>query len=89
MCVCVFRTQAAAEVRPAGAEEEQEERLLQGARNRQERHRRRDQEGLPQASPHAPSGYAHSYCAPLGLEVRFKGQGLWIWVKELEPGVEL
>lgn len=49
-----FRSQASAEDGTAGAEEEQEERLLQGAGGRQERHRGRDQKGLSQTGPHAP-----------------------------------
>lgn len=48
-----YRTQASAKERTAGAEEEQKERLLQGAGNRQERHRGRDQESVPQTGPHA------------------------------------
>lgn len=58
--VCFFprfnpsRSQASAEDSTAGAEEEQEERLLQGAGCRQERHRGRDQKGLSQTGPHAP-----------------------------------
>lgn len=52
-----FRTQAAAKDGAAGAEEEQEERLLQGAGRLQERHGGRDQESVPQESPHASPRY--------------------------------
>lgn len=54
--ICPSRTQTPAEDGAAGAEEEQEERLLQSFGSGQERHRRRDQKGLPQAGPDAPPG---------------------------------
>ena len=55
LCSCLIgRTQAISEERPAGAEEKQAKRLLQGAGGGQACLRGRDQEGLPQASAHAP-----------------------------------
>lgn len=48
------RSQAPAEDGTAGAEEEQEERLLQGAGDWQERYRGRDKKSLSQTGPYAP-----------------------------------
>ncbi|MEQ2189557.1 hypothetical protein GOODEAATRI_026463 [Goodea atripinnis] len=63
---CTFRSQTSAEDGTDGAEEEQKERLLQGAGSRQERHRGRDKKGVPQAGPHAPPGYlSGSCCTPI------------------------
>lgn len=57
------RSQTSAEDGTAGAEEKQEERLLQSARGWQERHRGRDQKSLSQTGPHAPPGYPTlSFC---------------------------
>lgn len=57
---CSFRSQTSAEDGTDGAEKEQKKRLLQGAWGREERHRGRDQEGVPQAGPHAPPRYLES-----------------------------
>ena len=56
LCLCLIgRTQAIFEERPAGAKEKQAKRLLQGAGGG------RDQEGLPQASAHAPPRWRMAY----------------------------
>lgn len=57
------RAQAFVENGTTGVKEEQEERLLQGARCYQECHWGWDQKGLSQTSPDAPPRY--SLCAPL------------------------
>ena len=55
LLILSVRTQAAGAGGKAGAEEEQTQGLLQGARGEQDRHRRRDQEGLQEEGTSPPS----------------------------------
>lgn len=62
LLILCCRTQTPPEECPAGVEEKQEERLLQGSWGGQERHRRGDQKSLSKTGAFTPSRCLHTKC---------------------------